>query len=159
MIEKIGLLTALFMAGLWCGSIRTSVGRTTATDFRWLIAGECGFILVCAALALLFSVSGFTMSLSAAAGYGLVLPLMLLSGFLTGLQFPVAVRLCGGESSRSASFIYAADLGGACLGGLAGGLLLLPVLGFRAAVVLLLLLKTGSLIALLISARGGKMVP
>ncbi|MBP1729432.1 MAG: hypothetical protein H6Q56_1805, partial [Deltaproteobacteria bacterium] len=42
-----------------------------------------------------------------------------------------------------------------CLGGCLGGLLLLPVLGFRATLLLLLLLKCGSFLALQISAIGG----
>ena len=169
MIQTIGLLIALFMAGLWCGSMLTSARRPAQHDFRWLAGGEAGFILLCGALLLLFSVSGFTMSLSAIAAYSLILPLLLLCGFLTGLQFPPAVRLCCGESasgeewinisgvnSRGAARIYAFDLLGGCLGGISGGLLLLPVFGFRATLLLLLLLKIGSFIALHISAIGGK---
>jgi spermidine synthase len=162
MIQTVGLLIALFMAGLWCGSMLTTAARDAARDFRWLAAGEAGFMLLCAALFLLFSASGFTTALSAAAAFALILPLLLLSGFLTGLQFPPAVRLFGGESSsgassRAASFIYAFDLGGGCLGGFGGGLLLLPLLGFRATLLLLLLLKGGSFLVLHISAIGGRM--
>lgn len=171
MIQTIGLMIALFMTGLWCGSMLTSARRPAQHDFRWLAGGEAGFILLCGALLLLFSVSGFTMSLSAIAAYSLILPLLLLCGFLTGLQFPPAVRLCCGESasgastsgvnisgvnSRGAARIYAFDLLGGCLGGISGGLLLLPVFGFRATLLLLLLLKIGSFIALHISAIGGR---
>ena len=92
MIQTIGLLIALFMAGLWCGSMLTSARRPAQQDFRWLAGGEAGFVLLCGTLALLFSVSGFTTSLSATAAYALILPLLLLCGFLTGLQFPPAVR-------------------------------------------------------------------
>jgi spermidine synthase len=158
------------MAGLWCGSMLTSARRPAQHDFRWLAGGEAGFVLLCGTLALLISVSGFTTSLSATAAYALILPLLLLCGFLTGLQFPPAVRLCGGESvsglntsgvntggvnSRAAARMYACDLLGGCLGGCLGGLLLLPVLGFRSTLLLLLLLKSGSFMALHISAIGG----
>ncbi|MBP1728697.1 MAG: Spermine synthase, partial [Deltaproteobacteria bacterium] len=124
MIQTIGLLIALFMAGLWCGSMLTAARRPAPQDLRWLAGGEAGFVLLCGTLALLISVSGFTTSLSATAAYALILPLLLLCGFLTGLQFPPAVRLCGGEStcgvntngvntggasSRAAARIYACD--------------------------------------------------
>jgi len=83
--------------------------------------------------------------------------LLLLSGFLTGAQFPLASRLCGGDGSLAASRIYAFDLGGACLGGFVGGLLLLPLLGFRGTLLVLLLLKSGSFIMLQIAAIGGRL--
>jgi len=162
MIQTIGLLIALFMAGLWCGSMLTAAERAAEHDRRWLAAGETGFILLCGALLLLFSVSGFTMSLSAGAAYALILPLLLLCGFFTGLQYPPAVRLYGGEGtsgvkSRGAAIIYAFDLLGGCLGGFIGGMLLLPVLGFRATLLLLLVLKGGSFLVLQFSANGGRM--
>jgi len=162
MIQTIGLLIALFMAGLWCGSTLATARRSKRQDLRWLAGGEAGFILLCATLAGLFSVSGFTTALSAVAAYALILPLLLLCGFLTGLQFPPAVRLLGADgsgdaASRGTAFIYAFGLLGGCLGGFAGGLLLLPVLGFRATLLLLMLLKAGSFLVLQISAIGGRM--
>lgn len=161
LVRTVGLLIALFMAGLWCGSMLTTRERAPRDDHIWLVCGEVGFMLLCATLALLFSVNGFTTALSPAAAYLLILPLLLLCGLLTGLQFPPAVRQLGREStggvnSRAAAIIYACDLAGGCLGGILGGLLFLPLLGFRTTLLFLLLLKAGSFIALQISGAGGR---
>jgi spermidine synthase len=171
MIQTIGLLIALFMAGLWCGSMLTAAERPAVSDCRWLAVGETGFILLCGSLLLLFSRSGFAAALPAGAAHAVILPLLLLSGLFTGLQYPPAVRLYGEAvagstgavavstsraSSRAASIIYSFDLIGGCLGGVIGGLLLLPVLGFQTTILLLLLLKTGSWIALHIFTTGGR---
>lgn len=162
LVRTVGLLIALFMAGLWCGSTLATPERSPGRDRGWLAGGEVGFMLLCGSLALLVSVDGVTMSLSGPVAYGVILPLLFLCGMLTGLQFPPAVRLYGRESAaaptrRGAAAIYAGDLLGGCLGGIVGGLLFLPVLGFRVTLLFLLLLKGGSFIALQFSAANGRM--
>jgi spermidine synthase len=158
MIQTVGLLIALFMAGLWCGSMLAATCRSHAGDRRWLAFGEAGFILLCALLMVLFSREGFSMGLSPVAAYALILPLLVVSGICTGVQFPAAARLMGGEGSRGAACIYAFDLFGGCVGGIAGGLLLLPLFGLADTVLLVLLLKAGSFLVLQISAINGRLV-
>lgn len=159
MIRMVGLLIALFMAGLWCGSMLSATRRAAGQDRCWLVAGEAGFMLLSGALVLFLMRYGVTTLLSPSAAYALIIPLLVLCGLLAGLQFPPAVRLCGAESqSRAAARIYAFDLLGGCLGGCLGGLLLLPVLGFSGTLLLVLLLKSGSFLVLQISQTGGKII-
>ncbi len=157
MIQTVGLLIALFMLGIWCGSLITSNQRMSKRgDRHWLLAGESGFILLTGGLMLLFSVNGITTLLPPMAAYFLILPLLFLTGFLTGLQFPPAVRLCSNEQKSGAALVYSVDLLGGCLGGFLGSLLLLPLLGFRDALLLMLLLKVGSFFVLQNSSIGGR---
>lgn len=159
LVQQLGLLTALFMAGIWGGSSLATTAGSVDRDRHRLLAGEAGLLAVAGSLALLCTLPGITTGLAAGAAYLLILPLLLLAGLFTGLQFPPAVRLLGWEQGRSAAAVYAGDLLGGCLGGAAAGLLLLPFLGFRTTLLLVLLLKAGSLLGLQFSATGGRMSP
>jgi spermidine synthase len=72
---------------------------------------------------------------------GAFLTLGLVSGALTGAQFPLACRMRG---PRMAS-LYSCDLLGGWLGAVVGGAALLPVLGLRNVCFFVALLKLASL--------------
>lgn len=143
MVKTIGLLIALFMTGLWLGSRLTSPAPTSVDrDLKALYGSDALLVTLSAALWLL--ASGFAgMAGSPALHCFILFPLIFLSGSAAGAQFPPAVRLTG-----STSTIYGFDLLGGWLGGLLGGALLLPLLGFGAVAVVLILLKTGSTLCL-----------
>jgi spermidine synthase len=76
----------------------------------------------------------------------LILPF--LCGLLTGAQFPLAGRLREeetGHTTSTAGTLYAADLAGGWLGGMLGGVFLLPVLGLGGTGLSIALLKLTTL--------------
>jgi spermidine synthase len=77
----------------------------------------------------------------------LFLILSFTSGFLTGSQFPLANTLYlqkSGSLSETAGWLYAADLLGGWFGGIAGAVVLLPVLGLTGTCLTVALLKLTS---------------
>ena len=76
----------------------------------------------------------------------------LLAGGTVGAQFPLAVNIFSGDEGKSAGQaagrFYAADLLGGWFGGLTVGLLLFPLLGLAATLLLLMALKLSSLLLL-----------
>jgi len=82
-----------------------------------------------------------------------------LSGACIGLQFPLASKiylaLPGKKRTvgHTAGLLYGADLMGGFLGGLFGGVLLLPVLGLKESCFMVGLIKVSSLVLLLIFRR------
>ena len=82
--------------------------------------------------------------------------LAVLVGFPVGAEFPLANRVYLDHSqniSRAAGTLYASDLIGGWLGGVASSILLLPLLGLFGACVFLAFLKLSSLTLCLISQR------
>ena len=60
----------------------------------------------------------------------LLFPLLaLLTGFLGGMEFPLAAFLTRGSASRVAGLIYGADLSGACFGAVLSSVFFIPLLG------------------------------
>jgi spermidine synthase len=73
-----------------------------------------------------------------------------LSGMSIGLQFPLAntiylsFRPEKGMIGQTAGLLYGADLFGGFLGGLSGGVLLLPILGLKETCFIMAILKISS---------------
>jgi len=154
MLQTIGLLIAIFMAGLWGGSRLTSRSPAAAShDLQRLFAGEAGLLFLTGTLWLISSGVLLSASSSTATIYLTILPLIFLAGFAAGMQFPPATRLTADASGPGSSLVYGFDLLGGWLGGLVGGALLLPLLGFSGTAALLLLLKGGSIVCLYLYAR------
>jgi spermidine synthase len=88
--------------------------------------------------------------------YGAILIMSFFSGTSIGLQFPLAnkiyLRSQPGEGmiGKTAGLLYAADLLGGFFGGLFGGILLLPILGLKQSCFMMAIMKTSSLVLLLI---------
>ncbi len=155
----VGLLTSAFMGGIAAGSL-------TVTRFlprienagRVLLFMEGSIVIFAILLAFLFALFGGTESAAYPFVYPLFLLLLIIAGFLTGMEFPLAVRLHArnrGISTleQSTGLIYGLDLAGGFFGGLLGGALLIPLLGFVNCCILVAVLKGGTF---LLAAFAGK---
>jgi len=134
----IGLLVSVFMAGAAAASLFFS--RGTGPARRAFLGAELALVVFSATL---------PMSLQALANSpvpdslmkGAFLILCLVSGALTGAQFPLACRMRGPGMAA----LYSCDLLGGWLGAVLGGVVLLPVLGLRGVCFGVALLKLASL--------------
>lgn len=145
--QQVGLLVGAFMAGLALGSLSVTQ-RLSAhqASTMWLLAIE--FVLACycgltaITLKALFAASGTLPPIAT------LVAINVAAGTCVGLEFPVANRLLlqrGGTSHRVAGQLYALDLIGAFVASLVVPVILVPVLGTLNTLVVLTLLKAGSL--------------
>ncbi len=158
---QIGLLVALFMAGAALGSLVTlrrldRIGEGTRSFF----AAEIGIALFSFLVPFVFELlsrpsggPGMTAFL-----YSTFLILALFSGATIGVQFPLGSRFYlisdpAGRVGHVAGLLYAADLLGGFVGGLLGGVLLLPILGLRESCFMIGFLKMSSGALFLLSSR------
>ena len=155
--RQVGLLVALFMAGLTAGSLlATRRGRDEKASLL-IGAGGCAvafsvFMGVLAAVSkgwtgalgdFLFSQAGFF--------YGA----MIAAGVLTGVQFPLVGRLaaaCGRDIGKAGGTLESLDHVGACLGAFLTGVVLIPVSGIAATFGLFGVLELLAGLVLLIAA-------
>ena len=156
--HQIGLLVAAFMVGIAVGSLAmTSLLKRVKRDFASFIGLELAMILFSGALPAIFLL--FSPYLDRPAVFSLFrvifLVLSFFSGLLIGTQFPLANKIYLKRSpdlSGTAGLLYGADLAGGWIGGLLGGVVLLPVLGLVQTCIAVVLLKMTSLLILLVSA-------
>jgi spermidine synthase len=110
-------------------------------------------------LMLIFSFPEKLSSISPAAIRLIFYILLVISGFFAGMQFPLSnaiyLRCKSPEGfdktqpvGSTVGMLYGADLAGGWLGGIIGGLIVLPVLGLIQGCILLAALKATSLILL-----------
>jgi spermidine synthase len=140
----IGVLTAVFMAGAalgaWLMTRHLAAGPMTGhlsggpNLSREMAISELSVLAAAVLLPLIIPLWAFLLERSAALGLlkaaFLLLPVG--CGIVTGAQFPLAGRLREeriGRRTQTAGSLYAADLAGGWLGGMLGGVFLLPVLG------------------------------
>lgn len=161
----IGLLLTVFMAGTAYGSLhvtrRLDTTRNDGSLFLKLESGFIGFSLllpfVISRLAAFQDIPAVHILL-----YAAFFLMSFLSGLLVGLQFPLAAKIHLGLTpgkkpfGRTSGLLYGADLLGGFFGGLAGGVLLLPVFGLRETCLLLALVKTGSFLLFLVFTKTQK---
>jgi spermidine synthase len=82
--------------------------------------------------------------------YPVFLIMSFLSGAWIGLEFPLATKIYLGASEKvemlghTAGLLYGADLLGGFLGGLFGGILLLPILGLKQSCFMMAMIKISS---------------
>lgn len=150
LVQTVGVMIALFMGGIWCGSRWTTALSSDWGDLQRLLGAECGLVALSSLLLLLVTLP-LSPLLSGFAAVVVTMPLIFLAGLLTGMQFPPAARLYSRNNPDGAAAIYAFDLAGGCFGGFFGGLLLLPLFGFKGTMLLLILVKLGSMMLLKIS--------
>ena len=149
----IGILISALMVGVVVGGqITTSILGRIKRDLIFLLGIEMSIIIFSMALPLIFSEA-----LSQQYMPIIFLFLSFLSGFLIGLQFPIANKIYLSmkgepEFSSTAGLLYGADLMGGWLGGIFGGVLLLPVLGLLETCIVVLIFKLCSFIILIGSA-------
>jgi spermidine synthase len=148
----IGLLTAAFMAGAASGALLMTKALARAkTGVGTFVKTELAIIGVAIGLPLVFTAANTYAGSQAAfvlfRALFLIVPFV--CGLVTGSQFPLANRLYQKRSvslSRTAGLLYASDLLGGWLGGIVGGVVLLPVLGLAGTCITVGLLKGASLI-------------
>ncbi|MDL1984544.1 MAG: spermine synthase, partial [Deltaproteobacteria bacterium] len=156
--HQIGLLVAAFMVGIAAGSLTmTSLLKRVKRDFAFFIGLELAMILFSGTLPAIFLL--FSPYLDRPAVFFLFqvifLVLSFLSGLLIGAQFPLANKIYLKHSpdlSSTAGLLYGADLAGGWIGGLIGGVVLLPVLGLVQTCIAVILFKMASLLILLVPA-------
>jgi spermidine synthase len=149
----IGLLVSLFMAGAAGASLLISAcppngtdaprGRasvTSASARRSFVILEASLVLFSAGLPVIFQALARS-AVSDSLMKGAFLLLCLVSGALTGAQFPLACRMQGPGMAS----LYSCDLLGGWLGAVVGGAVLLPVLGLQNVCLFVAMLKLASL--------------
>lgn len=150
----IGILVASFMAGAAGGAMVVTTALERIKNYLMVFKT---IELAIISFAIAFTVVFLAMPSGAGNGVGFLLfkamflTLSFISGFLTGAQFPLANKLYlkeSGNLSRTAGLLYAADLLGGWLGGIAGAIVLLPVLGLTGTCITVALLKLTSLAVL-----------
>jgi spermidine synthase len=150
LINRIGLLIAVFMAGTALGSAVVTRGLERKNyDFRLFIRLEFWIIIFCSILAVALRPGGNP-------GFGLATFsfLFFISGAFVGFQFPLANKLFlkgKGGAGAASGILYFADLLGGLLAGVFAGIIFLPVLGLFATCLLVILVKTSSFFLLLLS--------
>jgi len=155
--RHVGLLVALFMAGLTVGSLLAS-RRGRDEKARLLIGAGCCALAFSAFFGILGAVSkGWT------GGLGDLLfshasffyAAMIVAGALTGVQFPLVGRLaaaCGRDIGKAGGTLESLDHLGACLGAFLTGVALIPVSGIAATFGLFGWLELMAGIVLLVAA-------
>ena len=157
--QQIGLLITAFMIGLSLGAWWMSRWlRTKAIGSEQPVATRSSLVKLEAAIVVYLSICPLALAFLHTralepAGFTWVRPALLalngVAGLLVGLEFPLANALYVARTSgkgETAGILYAADLGGACLGALAVSAALLPALGILGTCALLVVLKLGSLV-------------
>ena len=148
----IGLLVTAFMVGVAAGAMAmTALLMRIKKDLASFIKIEVSIVLFSGILPVIFLF--FHPYLDRPVVFVLLqvvfLVLSFLSGLLVGGQFPLANKIYLKSSpnlSRTAGLLYGADLFGGWIGGIIGGVILLPVLGLLGACMVVVMLKVSSLI-------------
>ena len=151
--HQIGLLVAIFMAGIAFGSflITHRLHRIKEDSFLFLKI-EILIILFAILLPFIFMTPSSQLENKAVSSllYSGFLVMSFLAGMFTGFQFPLAVKIYLYNPSRkeklgqTVGLLYGADLFGGFFGGLLGGVFLLPLLGLRETCFMMGLLKISS---------------
>jgi spermidine synthase len=161
---EIGILITAFMAGLAIGGILTATWpRHGRRELGIFLKIEFGIILLAILLLFFFhyleaGVHGEPVVVRFA-----FLALLWVSGFLTGMEFPLANRLYRKQTDyfsfrrddlgKTVGLLYCVDLLGGWVGGVLGGFLLVPILGITQGCLALAVLKACSFLLLLTFPR------
>jgi spermidine synthase len=154
----IGLLVTFFMAGTAVGAMTaTRVLPRTKNCLKLFIKTEIAIICFSLGLPFVFLVAFPYMDSPGIILRILFLVVSFISGLLIGAQFPLANKIYLKDEtslSRTAGLLYASDLLGGWLGGVVGGVVLLPVLGLLGSCLVVVLLKLSSFIIITARSRG-----
>ena len=160
--HQIGLLIAVFMAGIAAGSLCiTRFLHRIKADTHLFLKTEAALVLFSIILPFLFSIPAHHLEKPAVSGflYATFLAASLISGGLIGVQFPLAAQIylhtspLGSSVGRTAGLLYGADLFGGFWGGLFGGILFLPILGLRDSCFTVAMIKLSSFSLFFLSTR------
>jgi spermidine synthase len=163
--HQIGLLIAIFMFGVALTSffITQRLDRIKR-DILQFLKIEIMIILFSFLFPFVFSIPSQYLEKPAISllVYMLFLIMSFLSGACIGLQFPLAAKIYLGRPSKEETFshtaglLYGADLLGGFLGGLFGGILLLPILGLKETCFMIAMIKASSGLSILLLMRSKK---
>ena len=151
--HQIGLLVAVFMAGIAGGSFFiTNRFDRMKNDSLLFLNTEIAIILFSILFPFVFLMPSQYLEnrIVYLILYGAVLVMSFLSGMFTGIQFPLAVKIFldnpsrKGKLGQTAGLLYGADLFGGFFGGLLGGVFLLPLLGLKETCFMMALIKISS---------------
>lgn len=157
---EIGILLTAFMGGLALGSLTITWRLDNLRREMALFKGiETAIAFFSFSLFLLFYLLDPLLSSGSGFVRLLFLALLFISGFLTGIEFPLACKIYlkwksgpGFKDSvtvgETVGLLYGVDLMGGWIGGVMGGLILLPVLGLLKGCIMLAFLKVCSLLLL-----------
>jgi spermidine synthase len=151
--HQIGLLIAIFMFGVALSSFYMTrhLGRIEQ-DSHLFLKIETRLILFSFIFPFVFLIPSQYLETPAIAllVYPVFLTMSFLSGAWIGLQFPLATKIYldtpvkEEKLGHTAGLIYGADLLGGFLGGLFGGILLLPILGLKESCFMMAMVKISS---------------
>lgn len=151
--QQIGLLVALFMAGIALGSflIIHYLPRLKEDSFLFLMI-EIVILLFGILLPFIFMTPSLQLENKAIfyLFYAGFLIMSFFAGMLTGFQFPLAVKIYLDNPLRkeklgqTAGLLYGTDLFGGFFGGLLGGVFLLPLLGLKETCLMMAMIKASS---------------
>ncbi|MFH1354649.1 MAG: spermine synthase, partial [Candidatus Omnitrophota bacterium] len=147
--HRIGLLISLFMAGTATGSILITSKIEKIKRLKELfIIVEVMIIVFTYLMALILS----RLQWSGGPTALLFISLFFICGLFLGLEFPLAGKIYLGKAKGVggvAGMLYASDLIGGWVAGIFAGIIFLPVLGLFNTCMVIIIVKTASLILLL----------
>ena len=151
----IGILTSIFMAGIGVGGLLMTCSlEKVKKDLSCLSKLEVSLIILSLFLPFIFLKSG--PYLGEFFFQTIIVILCFISGLLIGAEFPLANKIhlkTSPSLSGTAGLLYAGDLLGGWVGGIIGGVALLPVLGLGKTCLIIAYLKIISLIILIVLSR------
>jgi len=155
---KIGLIFASFMLGLVLGSLLAikiiAKGLNLSKFYITTQLAICIYPLILPPIFLSLEPVARTSFVQSFAVETLFSVLPIVAGFIGGLQFPLANKICLGQegyTGKTAGLLYGVDLFGACVGALLTSAILIPIIGINVACYLTSLMNTFVLLLLVIS--------
>ncbi len=148
----IGILVSALMVGVAAGGYITTSLLDHVNKYFTLFAGiEMSIIIFSLVLPVIFLKADVSV-----AGPILFLPLSFISGLLIGLEFPLANKMYLSiigkpELSGTAGLLYGSDLLGGWLGGVLGGIFLLPIFGLLGTCIVVCMFKLSTFTMLISS--------
>lgn len=144
--ERIGVIVALFMVGLaFGGYIANKMIQKKQVDWiKVMLLLEVLIVVYAIFVPFLISIVSVYYPIAEA----VLISLVIFTGILTGIEFPVANKICaqcGDNIATSAGATDGADHIGAFLGSLLTGILFLPLLGLYGTCLILAALNAASL--------------
>ena len=152
--EMIGLIIAIFMAGLASGTVLTHARVRDRANLGLLAWVQAGIALFALLIALILPLSAYLPS--GAVVFVFFAVLTFTAGLLNGIDFPLtaaAFRAVNRRPERSAGLVYGIELAGACAGAALASVLVAPIMGIVACFLLAAIVNGTALAALLIARR------
>jgi spermidine synthase len=152
--ELVGLIVAIFMAGLALGAYLTNWKVKVKANINYLAAVQL-LIGLTAALIAVFLPSAAALQ-SATLIFALFSGLTFIAGLINGVDFPLSLACCmnfNKRAEKSAGVIYGVELLGACIGAALASIVLAPILGIITCCVIASIANCTAFGGLMISRR------